>query len=113
VFVVQASHQLARYGGDHATNDIIVTDPAPQWLRGWSVIVEEVRQGKKPGVAVGSVHAWIVDRDMGAFTSGTSPLHLVGMPGTAFSAITVASFATRKNWSGCRPGSRPHPLGLD
>ena len=54
-------------------------------------------------MSVGSVHAWIADREMGGFTSGQVASHLVGMPGTAFSVLTVASYATRG-----RP-SRPSP----
>ena len=98
VFFVQASHQVAPYGGDNATTFFIVTDPASQWLSGWSLVVEEVRNGKIPGVVVGPVHAWIVDREMGTFNDNASPTHLIGMPGTAYSAITVASYATRRDW---------------
>ena len=47
---------------------------------------------------MGAVHAWIPDAEMGEFAGGASPNNLVGMPGTAFSAITVASYATRGQW---------------
>jgi subtilisin family serine protease len=49
------------------------------------------------------VHAWIAAEEMGRFNKGFTRSHLVGMPGTAFSAITVASFATRGQWSSADP----------
>jgi len=106
VFFVQASHQVAPYGGDNTTTFFIVTDPAPQWLSGWSLVVEEVRNGNIPGVVVGPVHAWIVDREMGTFNDNASRTHLIGMPGTAYSAITVASYATRRDWVSRDPSNR-------
>jgi len=103
VFVVQASHQVAAYSGDHVTTFVIITESLAQWLSGWSVIAEEQRPDGGTGVAVGALHAWIVDGDMGAFTTGYSQDHLVGMPGTAFSAITVGSYATRHEWRSIDP----------
>ena len=105
VFLVQASHQRAPYSGDHTTTFIITAHPLDQWLSGWSIIAEENRSQGQSGVAVGTIHAWIVDREMGGFTSGTTASHLVGMPGTAFSAITVAAHATRKEWTSQDPNS--------
>ena len=98
VFVVQASHQVAPYSGDHVTTFLIITDPVAQWLSGWSIVVEEVRTGGAAGVVVGPVHAWIQDSAMGHFTTGQAQSYLIGMPGTAYSAITVASYATRDQW---------------
>ena len=97
VFEVVASHQIASYSGDHETMFGIFTLAKPELLTGWSVIVEGV------DVQVGTVHAWIVDAKMGAFTTGNTQSHLVGMPGTAYSAITVASYATRRNWISADP----------
>jgi len=98
VFLVQSSHQRAIYSGDNTTTFLIISVPEIQWLTGWSVIAEEDRTEGKNGVEVGSVHAWIVQRAMGRFTNAHTRSHLVGMPGTAFSAITVASYATRNSW---------------
>lgn len=97
-FIVQSSHQLAQYSGDHVTTFVIITAPQHQWLRGWSIRVNERRDGNRTGVHVGAVHAWILDVEMGEFTQGSTPSHLIGMPGTAYSAITVASYATRRQW---------------
>ncbi|HEX6717176.1 MAG TPA: S8 family serine peptidase [Pyrinomonadaceae bacterium] len=97
VFKVVASHRIAAYSGDHQTSFRIITLAKPELLTGWSVIVQGV------DVQVGAVHAWIVDTKMGAFTSGNTQSHLVGMPGTAYSAITVASYATRRNWLSADP----------
>ncbi len=99
VFLVQSSHQRAPYSGDHTTTFVIIAQPLDQWLNGWSVIAEEDRSKGQHGVAVGTIHAWIIDREMGGFTSGATSSYLVGMPGTAFSAITVAAHATRKEWN--------------
>ncbi len=103
VFVVQSSHQIAAYSGDHVTTFVIIADPRAQWLSGWSIIAEEQRPDGSAGVAVGALHAWIADGDMGAFTTGYSQDYLVGMPGTAFSAITVGSYATRHEWRSMDP----------
>ena len=102
-FVVQCTHQIAAYSGDHSTTFLVITDPQPQWLNGWSVLAQEDRGPGRHGVEVGAVHAWIADSEMGHFTSGHAQSHLVGMPGTAFSAITVASYATRKKWTSTDP----------
>jgi len=103
VFFVQAVHQQAPYSGDHSTTFLVAALPQPQWLRGWSVIVEEDRSGTKHGVEVGAVHAWIRDREEGSFTKGYTRSHLVGMPGTSYSAITTASYATRREWTSRDP----------
>jgi subtilisin family serine protease len=105
VFLVQAAHQIAPFSGDHSTTFVVVATPDAQWLNGWSLVVDEVRAGNRPGVAVGTVHAWIADRGMGGFTSGMVPTHMVGMPGTAYSAITVASYATRRQWTSVDPAN--------
>jgi subtilisin family serine protease len=106
VFVVQASHQRSVYTRDHCITFVILTLPTSQWLRGWSIIVEEDLREGKHGAVVGPLHCWIADRSMGAFTSNSTSSHLVGMPGTSYSAITVASYATRKAWTSRDP-SRP------
>ena len=93
---VEASHQVHPYSQDHSTSFLIVTDPDQALLSGWSIIVEDDQLSD--GVKVGSIHSWILNRDMGNFTSGTTNSHLVGMPGTSFSAVTVASYASRKEW---------------
>lgn len=103
VFVVQGSHQMAIYSGDHSTTFVVITVPLSQWLSGWSIIADEDRSGGNSGVEVGAIHAWIADGDMGAFTSGHSQQYLVGMPGTSYSAITVGSYATRREWRSIDP----------
>jgi hypothetical protein len=99
VFFIQAIHQQAPYSSDHSTTFLVVAVPQAQWLRGWSVIVEEDRSPGRHGVEVGAVHAWIRDGEEGFFTNGFTRSHLVGMPGTSFSVITVASYATRREWT--------------
>ena len=94
-FLVVATGQDAPYSGDHSTSFEIVTVPEPEFLRGWSVIVEDRPRG---GARVGAVHAWIPNEEMGRFNRGFTRSHLVGMPATAFSAVTVGSYATRKEW---------------
>jgi subtilisin family serine protease len=103
VFLVQAGHQIAPYSGDSVTTFTVITADKPEWLNGWSIVVNEERTPGKPGVEVGAVHAWIADGDMGSFTSGMAASYLVGMPGSAYSAITVASYATRKSWNSSDP----------
>ena len=103
---VEAHHSRARYSGDHVTTFTVVTYPLPQFRTGWSIIVQEAARGDAP---VGAVHAWILRRDMGRFTQGDAQSFLVGMPGTAFSAITVASYASRREWS-AEPDSTPTRL---
>ncbi|HEX9671327.1 MAG TPA: S8 family serine peptidase, partial [Thermoanaerobaculia bacterium] len=99
VFFVEAVHQVAPYSGDHSTTFQIATVAQSQWLRGWSVIVEEDRGEGRHGVQVGAVHAWILDREQGHFSAGFTRSHLIGMPGTAYSAITVGSYASRREWT--------------
>ena len=99
VFFVEVNRHVARYSGDHCTTFTIITVPQSQWVTGWSIIAERVLDsGGNSKTHVGVVHAWIVNRNMGEFTRGSTQSHLVGMPGTAFSAITVASYATKKEW---------------
>ena len=106
-FAVSAEHQIAPYSGDNSTTFGIFTIPENKWLKGWSVVVEEVRKDDKtPGVLVGAVHAWIPDESMGFFKDGFGRGYLVGMPGTSFSAVTVASYATRGAWKSADP-TRP------
>jgi subtilisin family serine protease len=95
VFFVSASHQIAPYSGDHVTTFTVITVDDPQWLGGWSLVVEETAVG---GARVGSAHAWISDRAMGGFTTGQTATHLIGMPATAYSVIAVAAYATRDQW---------------
>jgi subtilisin family serine protease len=94
-YYVSVNHEKAPYSGDHVVTIQVITLPLAPLLGGWSIIVTESTPG---GVKVGPVHAWILSRDFGSFTSGNSQSYLVGMPGTAYSAITVASYATRKEW---------------
>ena len=100
---IEAIHQRHPYSDDHSTSFLVITDPQPQLLGGWSIIAEENRDAG--GVQVGSVHAWIRDSEEGQFTDGATRSHLVGMPGTAFSAITVASYATRNEWRSRAPNA--------
>jgi subtilisin family serine protease len=111
VFFVQAVHQQAPYSGDHSSTFLVAAVPQAQWLRGWSVIVEEDRSPGRHGVAVGAVHAWIRDGEEGSFTGGFTRTHLIGMPGTSFSVITVASYATRKQWTSRDPAQPEVVLG--
>lgn len=104
-FVIQADHRVAAYSEDHRTTFQIVTVPQSQWLNGWSLIVEEDRSAGHQGVQVGPLHAWILNQEMGTFLTGSTQTHLVGMPGTAFSAITVASYATRREWKSIDPSN--------
>jgi len=100
---VEAIHQIHPYSGDHSTSFRIITDPQPQVLGGWSLMVEEDQSNG--GVNVGSVHAWIRDISEGSFTTGATRSHLIGIPGTSFAAITVASYATRGEWASQAPNS--------
>ncbi len=101
---VEASHQQHPYSKDNSTSFFIVTDPTLALLNGWSIIAEDDQANG--GIQVGSIHAWIPDGAMGHFSSGATDSHLVGMPGTSFSAITVASYASRKEWPSQDP-NRP------
>ena len=101
---VEASHQQHPYSLDFSTTFFVVTDPDPALLVGWSIIAQDDQAGG--GIQVGSVHAWIPDGVMGHFSSGATDSHLIGMPGTSFSAITVASYASRREWPSQAP-NRP------
>jgi len=94
-FIVDAIGQTAPYSGDRSDTFEIFTVASPQVLRGWSLVVTAE---SSDDVQVGAVHAWLADDGMGRFTNGAARSHLVGMPGTAFSAVTVASYATRSRW---------------
>lgn len=109
VFYVECVHERARYSEDHSTSFLVVTDAESQWLHGWSLVVEEDRREGKKGVQVGAIHAWIRDQEEGSFASGSTRSHLIGMPGTAYSAITVASYATRREWMSRDP-AKPHVM---
>jgi len=98
-YFVEASLRRANYSGDHQTTFRIITIADIQVRTGWSIIAE----ARAEDINVGAVHAWIINTDMGRFTSGIVQSHLVGMPGTAFSAITVASYATRNKWKSRDP----------
>ena len=101
---VSLKQEKAHYSNDNVVTIQVIALPLPQLLSGWSIIVTESTPGS---VKVGSVHAWILSRGFGRFTSENSPSCLVGMPGTAYSAITVASYATRKEWQS-QSLSEPH-----
>ena len=100
---VEASNQQHPYSQDHSTSFFIITDPGQALLNGWSIIAEDDQE--TGGVLVGRIHAWIQDSTMGNFTRGTVASHLIGMPGTAFSAVTVASYASRREWSSQAPNA--------
>ena len=102
---VEASHQQHPYSQDHSTSFFVVTDPKPSLLKGWSIIAED-DQGSG-GVKAGRLHAWIMDTAMGHFTNGSVASHLIGMPGTSFSAVTVAAYASRREW----PSQAPNEPG--
>lgn len=103
IIFVEASHQRNAYSDDQVTTFRIITLPDDNLMKGWSVIAEENTDAG--GVKVGAVHAWINDLSMGVFTSNATASHLVGMPGTAFSAITVGSYATRNEWPSRSPNT--------
>lgn len=104
-FAVEMTHQVARYSRDQVTSFGIHAVPQGPWLSGWSIIIEEDRSVNKHGVEVGAVHAWIQDEHMAFFTNGFTRSHLVGPPGTAAAAITVAAYATRREWPSRAPQS--------
>ena len=108
VFFVEMNHQVHPYSGDNVTTFTVITTPEPAWLNGWSLIATP-----SGNIEVGAVHAWINDRSMGSFTQGATDDYLVGMPGTAFSAITVASYATRNRWPSRDPNQADGTFFLD
>ncbi|MGH9334296.1 MAG: S8 family serine peptidase, partial [Vicinamibacteria bacterium] len=99
-FLVEASRQTHPYSGDTLVTFEIITLPQPQWLNNWTLVVEEESAGS---ARVGSVHAWIRDGAEGRFTTGATLEYLIGMPATAYSAVTVASYITRKEWTSRDP----------
>lgn len=75
--------------------------------RGWSIVVRGVN------IAVGKIDAWIQDVELGYFSSGVEHTKLVGMPGTSYSAITVASFATKKKWDSIQGHISAESVNID
>ena len=99
-FFVEASRQVHPYSGDTLVTFEVITLPQSQWLGNWTLAAEE----DSPGSAtVGAVHAWIRDGAEGRFTTGATFEYLIGMPATAYSAVTVASYATRNQWKSRDP----------
>lgn len=103
--LVEASHQQHPYSQDHCTSFFVVTDSKPSLLKGWSILAEDDQANG--GVRAGQIHAWIMDTAMGSFTNGSVASHLIGMPGTSFSAVTVAAYASRREW----PSQAPNETG--
>jgi subtilisin family serine protease len=99
-FFVDASRQVHLYSGDTLVTFEVITLPQPQWLSNWTLVAEEETPGS---AAVGAVHAWIRDGAEGRFMTGATFGYLVGMPATAYSAVAVASYATRNQWSSRDP----------
>ena len=75
--------------------------------RGWSIVAKGVN------IAVGRIDAWIQDVDLGYFTSGIDKSKLVGMPGTSDSAITVASYATKREWDSVQGHKSADSVNID
>ena len=99
-FFVEASRQVHPYSGDTLVTFEIITLPQAQWLSNWTLVAEE----ESPGSAtVGAVHAWIRDGAEGRFTTGATFEYLIGMPASAYSAVAVASYATRNQWKSRDP----------
>ncbi|HLE70188.1 MAG TPA: S8 family serine peptidase, partial [Vicinamibacteria bacterium] len=99
-FFVDASRQVHPYSGDTLVTFEVITLPQSQWLSNWMLVAEE----DSPGSAtVGAVHAWIRDGSEGSFTTGATFEYLIGMPATAYSAVTVASYAPRNQWKSRDP----------
>ncbi len=99
-FFVEASRQVHPYSGDTLVTFEVITLPQPNWLSNWTLVAEEPSPSS---VNVGAVHAWIGDGSEGRFTTGATFEYLVGMPASAYSAVTVASYATRNQWSSRDP----------
>ena len=102
-FIINSIRQSHQYSGDIVTRFQIITEPQSQWLGGWSLIVQE--DGANGGVNIGTVHAWINDIEAGSFSSSIVRSHLVGMPATAFSVISVASYSSRSSWESQNPNT--------
>ena len=99
-FFVEASRQVHPYSGDTLVTFEVITLPQPNWLSNWTLVAEEASPA---GAAVGAVHAWISDGSAGRFTTGATFEYLIGMPASAYSAVTVASYATRNQWKSRDP----------
>jgi subtilisin family serine protease len=106
-FTASGVHSRGIYNDDHVYTIRIVTIPNAQWLSGWSLIAEEPVKGSAP---IGKLHAWISGRGTGNFVTANTRSHLVAMPGTAYSAICVASFASRREWESQDLAGRPSSL---
>jgi|GEM_PF-4573888 len=100
-YLIETWNDNSSLSGDDQTTIAITTQPVRRLLEGWSVIVREPVKpaGASPTdtVPVGVVHAWIADGGA-RFNEAFTRSHQVGMPGTAFSAITVAAYGTRNSW---------------
>jgi subtilisin family serine protease len=107
-FFVNASRQVHPYSGDPFVTFEIITLPQSQWLTGWTLAVEEESAGSS---RVGAVHAWISDGSEGSFTSGATFECLVGMPATSYSAVSVASYVTRNEWTSRDPANPTIEIG--
>lgn len=99
-FFVEASRQVHPYSGDTLVTFEVITLPQSQWLSNWTLVAEEASPGS---AAVGAVHAWIRDGAEGGFATGATFEYLIGMPASAYSAVTVASYATRNQWNSRDP----------
>jgi subtilisin family serine protease len=95
-FLVNASRQIHPYSGDPFCTFEVLALPQSQWLSGWTLVVEEESAGSS---RVGAVHAWIRDGAEGSFVTGAAFAYQIGMPATAYSAVTVGSYVTRNGWS--------------
>lgn len=104
-YTVEGVREESALSGDSATAFSIAVQPDTRLLDGWSIIVEELEPDSS---AVGAVHAWIVDGGA-RFNNGFVRSHLVGMPATAFSAITVGSFGSHRDWPASTGGSQAAP----
>lgn len=93
-YMLETWHEVSSFSGDTVTSFSLGVVPATRYLEGWSVIVEESAPG---GARLGVAHAWIAGGGA-RFNASAVRSHLVGMPGTAFSAITVASYGARRSW---------------
>jgi subtilisin family serine protease len=102
-YLVRAQRQVHPYSGDPFVTFEVLALPQSQWLSGWTLVVEEEAAGS---AKVGPVHAWIADVGQGSFVTGATFAYQIGMPATAYSAVTVGSFVTRNEWSSRDPANR-------
>ena len=99
-FFVAAARQIHPYSGDTLVTFEVITLPQAQWLSNWMLVAEEASPGS---AGIGAVHAWIRDGAEGRFTTGATFEYLIGMPASAYSAVAVASYATRNQWNSRDP----------